>query len=120
MRHHLSELSDEQIRELALDQFQGLPVLQSHDIIYFLQGAFEIGDACYVPVNVITEQMRRNFHGLSPLLINLYCTCQESPEPHIDAGQLRKDLHGIFEHEIDPGYDYDPDKAHALHTGLST
>jgi hypothetical protein len=120
LRHHLAELTDEQIRELAVDQFEALPVLQGHDIVYFLQGAFEIGDVWEVPSEVVMEQMSRNVHGLLPVLINLYSRCQEAGGEVVDATELREDLQKTFLHVIDPGYQYDPETADAIHRGLST
>ena len=115
LRHHLGELTDEQIRELVVDQYEALPVLQGHDIVYFLQGAFEIGDVSEVPSGVVMDQMRRNVHGLLPILINLYSECQDSDS--VDATGLRKELEATFVHVIDPSYDYDPEVADELHRG---
>ena len=122
----LDILDDNLIFAHALHQYRSIPIPTSNDICYFLQGFFEISESrvwSRAAAEVCLEEIDLNVHGLETSIIILYYRLKrflDTREESIDMSDVRDQLMGVFQHVIDPSYDYDPQIADAIHNGVDT
>ena len=119
----MDSLDDSSIIAHALHQYRSIPIPTSNDICYFLQGFFELGDShtwSRTAAELCMEEIDRNVHGVEGQIIKLYYRLKafiDGEDERIDVVDVKEQLHGIFQHVIDPSYGYDPQIADALHSG---
>lgn len=125
IRDNLGAVSELDLRQHVLMQFNAVPCPSSEEICYFLQGVFEIGGKTRwtrEDAQVVIHLLDRNVWGLAQPLLRIYYQLTQFVEADndltIDMSSLEQRLRGVFIHEIDPSYEYDPEVADKLHQGL--
>ena len=126
IRHDLLQLALPELADHVLLQYRSLPSPSSEDLCYFLQGCFELEPQLAAwdkdAAALICEQLDRNLFGLQPALLQLYYMLQgflDSDAITFDCNSVKEELSGVFQHVIDPGYDYDPALAQRIHAGAA-
>jgi hypothetical protein len=114
------------LRRIVLCEYRKLPCPGPREVIYFVQGVFEIGGIqCLNKMQawVILDELERNVHGMHPCLIELcdkllgFVNNNTDEHEFIDLKETIQAVNAVFQHDIDNTYTGDPQVLQAIHDG---